>query len=72
MAKEPRKELSADYLGYHVENLIPKKVRKKKFIHPIFIYSLDDLDPENYIENCIRSLMCMSTVWKILSLMQEA
>lgn len=47
MAKEPRKELSADYLGYHVENLIPKKVRKKKFIHPIFIYTLDDLDPEN-------------------------
>ena len=49
MSKEPRKELSADYLGYHVEDLIPKKVRKKKFTHPIFIYSTEDkLDQEMF------------------------
>lgn len=49
MSKEPKRELSADYLGVHVENLIPKKVRKKKFTHPIFIYSTEEaLDKDNF------------------------
>ena len=42
MPKELRKELREDYLGKHMEKLYPKKERKKKFTHPIFIYSTDD------------------------------
>lgn len=42
MAEKPRKELQEYYLGRHMENLYPKKERKKKFTHPIFIYSTED------------------------------